>query len=80
MLVINVEENGPAKRAGIEEGDLIVAFDGHTVAGIDDLHRLMTEDRVGVPTKVTVLRRVEKLEIEVTPVESKPVVMESHRD
>jgi S1-C subfamily serine protease len=59
-------------------GDLIVALDGQAVAGIDDLHRLMTEDRVGVPAKVTVLRRVEKLEIEVTPVESKPVVMEPH--
>jgi S1-C subfamily serine protease len=80
VLVINVEENGPAKQAGIEEGDLIVAFDGQTVAGIDDLHRLMTEDRVGVPAKVTILRRVEKLEIEVTPVESKPVVLEPHRN
>src|SRR5687767_14017231 len=37
VLVINVEENGPAKAAGIEEGDLIVAFDGQTIGGIDDL-------------------------------------------
>lgn len=80
VLVINIEENGPAKRAGIEEGDLIVALDDQTVAGIDDLHRLMTEERVGVPAKVTVLRRVEKLEVEVTPVESKPVAIEAHRN
>jgi S1-C subfamily serine protease len=78
VLVINVEENGPAKAAGIQEGDLLVAFDGKTVAGIDDLHRLMTEERVGIPTKVTVLRRVEKLELEVTPAESKPIVIEPH--
>lgn len=80
VLVMGVEDNSPAKFAGIQEGDLLVAFDGQTIAGIDDLHRLLTDDRVGVPAKVTVLRRVEKLEIEVTPVESKPVVMEPHRN
>jgi S1-C subfamily serine protease len=76
VLVINVEDNGPAKAAGIRKVTCSIAFDGKTVAGIDDLHRLMTEERVGIPTKVTVLRRVEKLEIEVTPAESKPVVVE----
>ena len=77
VFVINVEPNGPAAQAGIVEGDLIVAFDGNTIGGIDDLHRVLTDDRVGVPAKLTVLRRVEKLEIEVTPVESKPIVIDA---
>jgi S1-C subfamily serine protease len=80
VLVINVEANGPAAQAGIVEGDLLVAFDGNTIAGIDDLHRVLTDDRVGVPAKLTVLRRVEKLEIEVTPVESTPVVADPHKN
>jgi S1-C subfamily serine protease len=80
VLVINVEANGPAAQAGIVEGDLLVAFDGNTIAGIDDLHRVLTDDRVGVPAKLTVLRRVEKLQIEVTPVESTPVVADPHKN
>ncbi|MGB7161289.1 MAG: trypsin-like peptidase domain-containing protein [Tepidisphaeraceae bacterium] len=79
VLVVGIEDDGPAKRAGLTEGDIIVAFDGKSVAGIDDLHRLLTDDRVGVPFKLTYLRRVEKLEVDVTPVESKPVVIEPEK-
>ena len=80
VMVMGVEDGSPAKSAGILEGDLLVAFDGRAIAGVDDLHRVLTDDRVGVPAKVTVLRRVEKLEIEVTPVESKPVVIDPARN
>ncbi len=55
-------------------------FDGRTIASVDDLHRVLTDDRVGVPAKVMVLRRIEKLEVEVTPVESRPVVIDPHRN
>src|SRR5688572_73975 len=80
VLVMSVEDKSPAQIAGIDEGDLIVAFDGRTIGGIDDLHRVLTDDRVGVPAKLTVLRRVEKLDIEVTPVESKPVMIEPSKN
>src|SRR6202012_1506297 len=40
-LVLSIEEGSPAKRAGLREGDIIVALAGHPVAGIDDLHRLL---------------------------------------
>jgi S1-C subfamily serine protease len=49
----------------------MVALDDRPVARIDDLHRLMTEERVGVPTKMTVIRGNEKLDLTVTPSESK---------
>lgn len=70
-LVLSVEENSPAKRAGLRDGDVIVALEGNPVAGVDDLHRLLTEVRVGVSCTFTVLRWTEKLEIKVVPEEAK---------
>jgi len=69
-LVQSVEENSPAKRAGLREGDIIVALEGQPVAGVDDLHRLLTEVRVGVSCSVTVLRWTEKLGLKVVPEEA----------
>src|SRR5262249_24454501 len=63
----SVEEGSPAKRAGMREGDVIVALEGQPVAGVDDLHRLLTEVCVGVSSTLTVLRYTEKLELTVVP-------------
>jgi S1-C subfamily serine protease len=71
VLVVSVENQSPARRAGLSEGDIIIGFDGNPVAGIDDLHRDLTGDKVGVHVKLTVLRRAEKLEIDVVPEESR---------
>src|SRR5229473_92362 len=62
-LVLSVEENSPAKRAGLREGDVIIALEGKPVAGVDDLHRVLTDVRVGVSSSLTVLRLTEKLEL-----------------
>src|ERR1700688_1546200 len=70
VVVISVEENSPAKRAGLREGDVIVALEGHPVAGVDDLHRVLTDVRVGVSCSLTVLRWTEKLEMRVVPEEA----------
>ena len=70
-LVLSVEENRPAKRAGLREGDIIIALEGQPVAGVDDLHRLLTEVRVGVSCTLTVVRWTEKLELKVVPEEAK---------
>ncbi len=70
-LVLLVEENSPAKRAGLRDGDIIVALEGKPVAGIDDLHRLLTDVRPGTNSSLTVLRYTEKLEIRVVPEEAK---------
>jgi len=69
-LVLSVEENSPAKRAGLREADVIIALDGHPVAGVDDLHRVLTDIRVGVSCSLTVLRYTEKLELKVVPEEA----------
>jgi len=71
VLVVSVEDQSPAQRAGLSSGDIIIGFDGNPIAGIDDLLRNLTGDRVGVPVKLTVLRRSEKMEIDVVPEESR---------
>jgi S1-C subfamily serine protease len=70
-LVISVEDGSPAKRAGLREGDVIVALEGQPVAGVDDLHRLLTEVRVGVSSTLKVIRYTDKLELKVVPEEAK---------
>jgi len=71
VVVLGVEENSPAKRAGLREGDIIIALEGQPVAGVDDLHRVLTDVRVGVSCSLTVLRWTEKLEMKVVPEEAK---------
>jgi S1-C subfamily serine protease len=70
VLVLAVEHASPAERAGIVEGDLIVGFAGAPVTSVDDLHRLLTSERAGVPSVVRVLRRTDLLELDVRPEES----------
>jgi S1-C subfamily serine protease len=70
-LVLSVEDGSPAKRAGLREGDIIAALEGQPVAGVDDLHRLLTEVRVGVGCSLTVLRWTEKVELKVVPEEAR---------
>ena len=70
VLLSGVVEGATAAKAGLKEGDLIVAFGELPVRGIDDLLRLLTEDLVGAPVLVTVVRGTERRQIAVTPTES----------
>ena len=70
ILVVSFEENSPARRAGLREGDIIIGFDNHPTGGIDDLHKLLTEERIGHASSLLVIRGTQKLELEVTPRES----------
>jgi S1-C subfamily serine protease len=69
VIVASVASGSPAQKAGLREGDVIVAMDGEPVAGVDDLHRLLTDARVGAVSLLTVLRHTEKLELKVVPEE-----------
>lgn len=71
VLVVSIEKNSPAQRAGLSEGDVIIGFDDQPIAGIDDLHKMLTEEKVGVHTKLTIIRRSEKLDLGIVPEESK---------
>jgi S1-C subfamily serine protease len=65
-LIAGLEPAGPAKQSDLMVGDVVVALDGEPVSGVDDLHRLLTEERVGCPVRLTVLRRATAREITVT--------------
>jgi S1-C subfamily serine protease len=69
ILVVSMDDDSPARRAGLEPGDIVIAFDGETIEGIDELHRLLTEERVERRVSVTVIRRNDRLEMQITPLE-----------
>ena len=70
ILVVSFEENSPSRRGGVREGDIIVGFDEHPTKGIDDLHKLLTEDRIGHKSSLVVIRGTQKLNLGVIPEES----------
>ena len=47
IFVISFENDSPARKGGVSEGDIIIAFDDRPIAGIDDLHKLLTDERIG---------------------------------
>lgn len=70
VLVMGLEAGGPAEAAGLKEGDLLVALDERPILGIDDLHLLLTHERVGRPAVATIVRGEQQLEVAVTPAEA----------
>jgi len=60
VLVISVEPSSPAERAELREGDVIVALDDNPVRSVDDLHRLLTDARIGSSCKIDLLRQSQK--------------------
>jgi S1-C subfamily serine protease len=71
VLIVAVEDSGPAQKAGLREGDVIVGFEGQPVEGMDDLHRLLTDEKVGAESSLSVIRKSEKLTVKVVPQESR---------
>ena len=69
VRVGEVEPGGPAVRAGLARGDIVVALDGCSVSGADDLVRLLDGTRIGSAVEITVIRnsRIERLTV--VPVE-----------
>jgi S1-C subfamily serine protease len=70
VLVVSVEADGPAARAGIRDGDILVECAGEPVSGADELHRLLTVERIGRRLSIGVIRGTERLTIEVEPREA----------
>jgi S1-C subfamily serine protease len=70
VLIVRVEAGGPAARAGLQDGDVIVAAGGHPVPSVDELQRLLADATPGDPLTATVLRGTARREVELVPTES----------
>jgi S1-C subfamily serine protease len=71
ILVASVEPASPAERAGLRPGDVIVAYGGRPTAGIDDLHRLLTDGAVGVSAPIEVIRSADRIGLDIVPSEAR---------
>jgi S1-C subfamily serine protease len=65
--IVEVIEGSPAARAGLRAEDLIVGVDGAPVRGVDDLQRLMTEERIGTSCELEVVREGASRAVALTP-------------
>jgi len=76
VLLVSFETNGEAsaaKEAGLLAGDIVIEFDGYPIRGIDDLHKLLTDERIGRRCPVTIIRGVQKLTFTLTPKEAREI-------
>jgi S1-C subfamily serine protease len=69
VLVAGLEPESPATRAGLLEGDVLLALDGAPTPAVDALHKLLTADRIGERAIVTFLRGVEVRRHAIIPLE-----------
>ena len=71
VLVVSVEKDSPAAKTGLREGDVIVAFDAEPIGNIHELHRRLIGERIGIESKILIIRHTEKLELPIIPAESR---------
>jgi len=65
--IVSLEPAGPALRAGIQTGDILISINGQDMTSPDDLFRFLSEWPVGRAVVVSLLRRKNKLDLEVVP-------------
>jgi S1-C subfamily serine protease len=70
VRVLDVSAGGPAARAGVRRGDILVSIDGATTASLTDLQRALSAERIDRDTLLTLIRRGERVSLSVRPVES----------
>jgi S1-C subfamily serine protease len=70
VLAIAVAPDGPAAKAGLRDGDVMVEFNSQPIPSIDALHKLLTGELIGIESRLTIIRGTEKLDLRVTPGES----------
>jgi len=70
VMIFQVEQGAPAKRAGLTMGDVIVKFNQKPVATFYDLPRLLTEDVIDKKTTLSILRGEKLIELTITPTQA----------
>ena len=69
ILVMGVEPGGPAARAGLREGDVILSLDDRAVSTLDELHQLLTFERAGRSAELAYIRDERRQVVAITPQE-----------
>ncbi len=69
VRVVEVQTGSPADAAGVRRGDLLVALDGETITGVDDIGRLLDDSRIGVSATLQMLRSGAPLFVSILPME-----------
>ena len=67
VLIVRVEPDGAAAASGLRDGDIILELGGQIVTGVDDLHRLLTEERIDRAVPITLLRGTERMTVDIVP-------------
>jgi S1-C subfamily serine protease len=65
--IVTRDQKGPAAQAELHSGDLIIAVNDAPVNGIDALHLQLSRCPVGTPISLQVIRRTQRLNVELTP-------------
>jgi serine protease Do len=73
VMIFQVEVSGPAKKAGLKMGDVVIRFDGKEVKDFYDLPRILSDDLVGKEITLAVLREEKRVELTITPAEKEVV-------
>jgi serine protease Do len=71
-LVSSVEPGGPADKAGVQPGDIILKFNGHSVDTATDLPRMVGDTKPGTKSTITIWRKGQTLDLPVTIAEMQP--------
>lgn len=67
LLILEVEPNSPARKAGLVVGDILVTFDKTPITAHSDLYRRLTKDAIGKPVEIGVLRAERLVKLTITP-------------
>jgi len=71
-LFAQIETDGPAAKAGLLPGDVVIRLDGVEINGVDDLIRVLDRDRIGRRLTMDVLRRGQLRAFDIDPIERRP--------
>lgn len=71
ILIQHIEPDSPSFHSLLEQGDIIIGFNGEWVHSIDDLHKKLGESAIGQTTELTVIRKGKKEMVKLVPAEMK---------
>ena len=72
LMILEVEPDSPAKKAGLVVGDIVVGFNKARIRSHQDLHRLLTKDIIGKPVEIEILRAEKLVKLTISSTEDEP--------